>query len=257
MWGSLVHYSLNLLSPYLRNLLEAFTLGWMRLYCQFIKWFLLSYEAGRWLGPNQAILHVPRKDENFTYPTYKLRKNRMDSLTTTCSAQFCVGSPATPSQCRSEHLPVATQLPSVMCGLLSLILSPRAEPRVYFYAEWTLSSGRATCVAANSARWQTSSCTTAPTPRVCSPHIHPHTGTTCLSTWRDVACQQSQAGGAVGNQDTQRREKPRHSCEQWHAAQFNRNFTWSYLKPLQTSLFVLLLMHFPPSTHSKTTHILW
>lgn len=74
MWGSLAHYSLNLLSPYLRNPLEAVTLGWMRLYCQFIKRFLFSYEAGRWLGLNQAILHLSRKDENFTYPTYKLRK---------------------------------------------------------------------------------------------------------------------------------------------------------------------------------------
>lgn len=51
---------------------------------------------GRWVGPNRAILYLPRKDENFAYPTYKLRKNRTGSLTT-CSAQFCVGSPATPA----------------------------------------------------------------------------------------------------------------------------------------------------------------
>lgn len=67
-------------------------------------------------------------------PPTSSEKTRMGSMTTTCSALFCVGSPATCSQCHSEQLPVEKQLPSVMCDLLSLILSPRAEPHVYFYA---------------------------------------------------------------------------------------------------------------------------
>lgn len=199
---------------------------------------------GKKMSRTKSGYFIPTKKRwELHLPTYKLRKNRMGSLTTTCSAQVCVGSPATRSQCRSEHLPVETQLPSVMCALLSLILSPRAEPRVYFCTEWTLSSGRATCLAVNKACWQPSSCRTAPPLHVCWPHMHPHTGTTCLGTWKDVGCQQSQAGAPVRNQDMRRTEKPRHSCE--HAAQFSRNFTWRYLKPLQTSLLVFLLMYFP------------
>ena len=45
---------------------------------------------------SEGLLYPPWGDENFAYHIYKLRENRMGSLTS-CSAQFCVGSHATPA----------------------------------------------------------------------------------------------------------------------------------------------------------------
>lgn len=86
----------------------------------------------------EGLFYLPwRGDENFAYPTYKLRKKKkqtVDSLTS-CSAQFCVGSHTTPSTApfRASSRSNATTICDAWFALPHPLLSPRQNPCAYFY----------------------------------------------------------------------------------------------------------------------------
>lgn len=146
----------------------------MQLYYHFIKQFLLSCKKGRWVGLNQKGYFTYHGEEMRTslIPPYKLRKNRLDSLTS-CSAQFCVGSCTTPSPV--PFWASSRSNATAICGVWFALPhppSPRAEPRAYFYVKWTFSPGSAACLTGINAplRDHLPHNGTVPTPHVCSPH---------------------------------------------------------------------------------------
>lgn len=84
----------------------------------------------------------PRKDEAFAYPTYKLRKNRMGwQLFCSVLCRFSCHPLTVPFWAPSSSN--AAAICDVWCALPPPL--PRAEPHIYFYVQWMLSSGRATC----------------------------------------------------------------------------------------------------------------
>lgn len=99
---SLLHCLWNFLSPYLMNLLNWPFLEaehWSECNCTVIHKAIPPFLWGTTSRTKSEWLFYPpwRGDKNFIYPTYKLRKNRMDLLTS-CSDQFRVGSHTTPSK---------------------------------------------------------------------------------------------------------------------------------------------------------------
>lgn len=128
---------------------------------------------------------------------------------------------------------------------------PRAEPHIYFYVQWTLSSGRATCGCEQ---------------RLLTEQLlHNHTHSACLLTphsppHRHHVPQHMEGCGVWtahstkprGYREQKNQGTPVNSSVLHSSAGISHGVT---LKTLQTSLLVLLLMHFPLLALTPKPHV--
>lgn len=145
-----------------------------------------------------------------------------------------------------------------MCGLLSLVLSPRAEPCAYFYVTWRFSPGSAPRLAAIHPPLtdQLLHDGTVRTLRVCSPRED--TGDRvpkCTESCKVPAVPRWQSG-----------TNPRHT-----ESRKNETLLWtvmlctvqkqvhvkSHRAPPSAGLLVLVCVHFPLLVRTPRPHILW